>query len=313
MAHYKNHSIVVQDNADSASVIIGSLTQVSTPIDSEVLKEETGGKAYPDQISVVSQKPRCSFTTFDLPKVITAFGLNGRYVIDGVAKPGFAITQAQYGNGGVVVSGTNHRRLRFARSYNRINRISVSHRQDAQAECESVAVWDSTNDPVVIEASQALPTLPASPGRWTIHALSVGGIDILCNTQVDIDFGISVDAFGCDDEIYDTHVDVTQIAPMVTITSLDPTNFADAKVLLEGLIGTQANSSLILRERVAHQAAYKANDASTHIKIDFAGVLLATDAHNASGNSKAQSTFRMEVAYDGTNAPFVFALDHDIA
>lgn len=306
MTHYKNHSIVVQDDADVSSVIIGSLTQVSVPIDSEVLKEETGGKAFVDQISIVSQKPRCSFTTFDLPKVITAFGLNGRYVVDGTAKPGFAVMQAQYSNGGVLVSGSNHRRLRFPESYNRINRISVSHRQDATVEAESVAIWDSTNDPIMIEGTQPLPTLPASPGRWTIESLRVGTIDILCNIQVDLDFGISVDAFGCDDEIYDTHVDVTQIAPMVTITSLDPENFADAKVLLEGLVGTQANSRLILRDRVAHQAAYKANGSGTHIKIDFAGVLLATDAHNASGNSKAQSTFRMEVAHDGTNAPFVF-------
>lgn len=312
MAHYKNHSIVVQDTADSSSTIIGSITQISTPIDQEVLKEETGGRAYVDQISVVSQKPRCTFSTFDLPKVIAGFGLNGRLVAEAAGKPGFAIMQAQYSNAGLV-SGANHRRLRFPLSHNRINTISVSHRQDAQAECESVAIYDGTNDPIMIEASQALPTLPASPGRWTMHSLTVNDIVIGCKTQVDIDFGISVDAFGCDDDIWDTHFDVTQIAPMLTITSLDPANFADAKVLLEGLVGTQADCSLILRERTAHQATYKANDASTHIEIAFAGVLLATDAHNASGNSKAQSTFRMEVAYDGTNAPFVFDTAYDIA
>lgn len=312
MTHYKNHSITVHDAGDVSATVFGSITQADLPIDSQVLKEATGGTAYPDQISVVSQKPRMSFSTFDLTKAIDGFGLVGRLITEDTGKPGLSLYQAKYANGGTVVAGSNHRRLRFALSHARINRLSVSHRQDAMAECEAVALWDGTNDPVVIEASQALPTLPASSGRWTLQALNVGGQVISCKTQVDIDFGISVDAYGCDDEIWDTHLDVSQITPTVTLTSLDIENFSDSKVILEGLVGTQANSSIILRERTPTQATYKADDASTHIAIAFAGVILPTSAHNASGNSKAQSTYRIEVAYDGTNAPFVFDTAYDI-
>ena len=139
MTHYKNHSIEIQDSADVSAVIVGSLSQVDLPIDSEVIKDETGGKSYPDQVSIVSQKPRMSFNTFDLPKVITAFGLAGRLLTKDTGKVGIGAYQAQYSNGGTVVSGANHRRLSFALSHARINRLSVSHRQNAQAECEAGA------------------------------------------------------------------------------------------------------------------------------------------------------------------------------
>lgn len=305
MTHYANHSIVVQDTADSAAVVIGSVTQVNVPVDNEILKDQTGGTAYVEQVSVVGQKPKATFNSYDLPKVINAFGLTGRLLTEGASKPGFAIYQAKYGNGGVV-SGSNHRRLRFPLSHNRINRISVSHRQDAQCECESVALWDGTNNPLLIEGTQALPSLPASSGRWTINSVVVESIEIACNIQVDIDFGISVDPFGCDSDVWDTHFHVNQIAPMVNITSLDPENFAALKVPLAGLVGTQVNSKILLRKRTPNKGTFVADATEEHISINFAGIILPIDVHSASGNQKAQSTFRIEAIWDGTNAPFVF-------
>lgn len=306
MTHYKNHSIEIQDTADASATIIGSITQADLPIDSEVLREETGGSVYPDQLSVVSQKPRVTFTTYDLPKVIDAFGLVGRLMTEDTGKVGFQLYQSQYSDGGTIVSGANHRGLQFPYSFGRINTISVSHRQDATVESEVVAIYDKSSDPIVIQASQALPTLPTSPGRWTLYSLDVGRQSIGCKTQLDIDFGFSVDAYGCDDDIWDTHMDVSQISPTVTITSLDPTNFSDSKVALEGLKGTHANSKIVLKKRTPSQATYIDDATAEHIEITFAGVILATSAHSASGNAKGQSTFRIDVDYDGTNAPFVF-------
>lgn len=305
MTHYANHSISIQDTADSSATIVGSLTQVGAPIENEVLKEQTGGRYYPEQITVASQKPRMTFNSFDLPKLIDGLGLTGRLLQDGVSKPGIALYQAKYDNG-VLASGSVHRRLRFARSHTRINRISISHRQDAQVEVESVALWDGTNDPTQIEISQALPTLPSTPGRWTIGNLVVGGVSIGCKIQIDIDLGIQVDAFACDSSVWDDHFHINQIAPTITVTTLDPTNFASAAVILKGLIGTQANSSLYLRKRTASQASFVANATAEHIKINFAGVILPNDVHNASANQKAQASFKIETAWDGTNAPLVF-------
>jgi hypothetical protein len=306
MTHYTNHSISVQDNADSAAVIIGSLVNCSAPIDQEVQANATAGRFYPEQITIASQKPRMTFSTYDLPKVLTAFGLVGRRITDGASKPGIALYQAQYADS-ALVSGSNHRRLRFSESYAMIRRISVSHRQDAMAEVEAIALWDGTNNPVIPEATQALPTLPASSGRWTLGDVEVGGISIGCNIQVDFDFGVNVEAFGCDSDIWDTHLNINQIVSRITITSLQPQGFATSgAVPLTGLIGTHANTTFYLRKRLAQGAGFVADATEEHIAITASGVLLVSDAHNAQANQRAQMSLQMECDYDGTNAPFTF-------
>ena len=96
MTHYANHSISIQDNADSAATIVGSITQAGLPIENEVMKDQTAGRAYPEQITIASQKPRMTFNSYDLPKLIDGLGLTGRLLQDGVSKPGLALYQAKY-------------------------------------------------------------------------------------------------------------------------------------------------------------------------------------------------------------------------
>lgn len=305
MSHYTNHSISIQDDADVAAVIVGSLLNASAPIENEVQSNATAGRYYPEQISVVSQKPRFTYGTYDLPKVIDALGLVGDLVQDGVSKPGIALYRAKYEDG-VLASGSVHRRLRFARSFNLIRKLSVGHRQDATVDCESIAIWDGTNAILQVEATQALPTLPASPGRWTLHSATIGGETIASNIQVEIDFGINVESFGSDSDQYDTELHVGEIKPVITITSIDPANFASDNVVLTGLAGTHANTNIVLRKRAARGATFTADATAEHISITASGILLATDPHNASNNQRAQATFRMDCDFDGTNAPLVF-------
>lgn len=305
MSHYTNHSISVQDTSDSAAVIVGSLVNASLPIDQEVQANATGGRYYPEQISVVSQKPRMSFTSYDIPKLVTAFGLIGRKLTEASGtKPGIALYQAKY-NDNALVSGSNHRRLRFPLSYNHISKISCSHRQDATAEAMSIALADGTNNPVVIEASQALPTLPATSGRWTLGAITIGAYLLTCNVQLDIDFGITVEQFGCNSDIWDNHLNLDSIQPKISITALDVEGFAAAGVPLVGLVGTHANTAIYLRKRAARGASFVANGTAEHIKITASGILLMTEAHNGQANQKAQSQLQMHCDYDGTNAPIV--------
>jgi len=306
MTHYKNHTIEVQDAADSAAVIIGSLLDASVPIEQDVQSDSVAGTFYPQQIQVVNQKPAFRFNTLDIPKVVTAFGVTGRTVVSDTGKIGVAMYQAQYANSSLV-AGSSHRRLIFNESYSMISRISVSHRQDARAECSSMAIWDGTNNPVVIGTAVALPTLPASAGRWTTGAVSIGGVDITCNIQLDIDFGISTDLFGCDSDIWDTHLNLDDIKPKISITSLDPLNFGDSTVPLIGLAGTHANTTIYLRKRTTSGlASFVADATAEHIKITAAGILLVNEAMSASGNKQGQAQLQMTCSYDGTNTPLVF-------
>lgn len=313
MSHYTNYCIHVQDTADSAAIVIGSLISAGAPIENDVQTNAVGGKIYPEQITIASVKPRITASTYDLPKVVDAFGVVGRMIAQAESKPGVALVQAKY-NDSALASGSAHRRLRFAKSYNMINRISVSHRQDATVEFTSMALFDTTNLPVVAEESIALPTLPVSSGRWTIASVSVGGVSLLCNVQVDIDFGNSSDVFGCDSDIYDTHVNVNEIVPKISITSLDPTGFkTSGGVPLIGLVGTHANTKIVLRKRLASQAGFVADATAEHISITAAGVLLASNPFEGQGNQRAQASYLMTCAFDNTNSPIVLDTTYAIA
>lgn len=305
MTHYASHSVVIQDTADSSSVVVGSLVNESLPIDQEVVATATAGRAYPEQITVNSIKPRMMFTSLDIPKVITAFGLTGRKLTEGVSKPGLAMIQAKYSDG-VLASGSVHRRLRFPLCFAKGNRITVSHRQDAMIESEAFAIYDGTNLPVLVEGSQALPTLPSTSGRWTIGKITIGGYLLTCNVQVDIDFGFNIDAFGCNSDIYDTHLHVNTIQPKIMITALDIEGFDGSNIPLIGKAATQLNTAIYLRKRSASVAGFVADATAEHIKITAAGTAVWTEVHNTQDNQKAQAQLQLHCAWDGTNAPIVF-------
>lgn len=306
MTHYKNHTIEVQDAADGSATIIGSILDASAPIEQDVQSDSVAGTFYPQQVQVVNQKPAFRFNTLDIPKVIAAFGVTGKTIVSDTGKVGVAMYQAKYANS-ALVAGSNHRRLIFDESYAMVSRISVSHRQDARAECSAMAIWDGTNNPIVIGTAVALPTLPASAGRWTIGKVTIGGVLITCNIQVDIDFGITTDLFGCDSDIWDTHLNLDDIKPKISITSLDVENFGAATVPLIGLAGTHANTTIYLRKRTTSGLASFVGDATAeHIKITAAGILLCNEAMSASGNKQGQAQLEMTCTYDGTNTPLVF-------
>lgn len=307
MTHYKNHTVEVQDDADGSAVIISSIPEASNVNDNTVQSDSVAGTHYPEQISTVGQKQMFRFSSFDLPKVIDAFGLIGRDIVSGSGKVGVAMYQAKYNNA-TISAGSTHRRLIFNKSYNMIRSISVSHRQDARVQAESMAIYDGTNNPLVFGETVALPTLPASSGRWTLAAMTIGGVAIPCNVQLDIDFGISVESFGCDSDVWDTHLNLDDIKPKISITSLDPTIFKTTSgVPLIGLAGTHANTEIYLRKRTTSGlASFVADATAEHIKITADGVLHVTEGMSASGNQKGQTRLEMTCRFDGTNAPLVF-------
>lgn len=307
MTHYKNHTVEIQDDADVSATIISSIPEASNVNDNTVQSDSVAGTYYPEQISTVGQRQMFRYSSFDLPKVIDAFGLIGRMVVSGSGKIGAALYQAKY-NDAAIASGSAHRRLIFNKSYNMIRTISVSHQQDARVSCESMALYDGTNNPLAFGETVALPALPTSSGRWTIGAITIGSVAIPCNVQLDIDFGITTESFGCDSDIWDTHLNLDDIRPRISITSLDPSIFKAASgVPLVGLAGTHANTTIYLRKRTTSGlASFVADATAEHIKITADGVLHVSEGMNATGNQKGQARLEMTCRFDGTNAPLVF-------
>ncbi|MEM7558571.1 MAG: hypothetical protein AAF394_05570 [Planctomycetota bacterium] len=311
--HYQNHSIEIQDDADASAVILGSLGSCSAPIDNNWDQSSTSGTAYSEDVSLVGQSIKLSGDTFDLPKAFTHIGLTGRRLAEAVgppAKVGLALYQARYLDS-QLQAGSVHRRLRYALSYLRMGRISVSHQQSASVDFEAMAIYDGTNKPIIPETGVALPTLPGNPGRWTLGKVVISdgteSVTINCKTQLDIDFGVSAPTFGCESEPWDQGLNVSAIQPSINMTTFEIDKFQDVanQLQLAGLLNTNANSAYYLRKRLPGRAGFVPDATAEHIRLDISGSSAITNAHSGGPNQPATMGLQTVCASDGVNAPIV--------
>jgi hypothetical protein len=307
MTIFTGHSVNIHPDAAGSAVLMGGITQMDADIGTEINSEEVAGSPYAQNTTISAIKPKIMFSTRDIAKSITACGLIG-LTIKGSTNPGLVLWQAQIANG-VVAAGSLHKNIRMPEGRLMIRKISVSHQEDAQADLEAVALYDGTNLPFIPSAAnQALPGVPADPARYTLHSVSVGGVAIPCVQSLDIDFGLTLDQFGCDSDVWDTHLLLSKIQPIISIRTLRPSQFlTTGGVPLFGLVGTHANTVIKLRKRATGASPFVADATAEHISITTAGLLSIDKAFSASGNKRGEIAYRITSRFDGTNVPLIFS------
>lgn len=306
MAIYTAHSVNVHPDGAGDAVLIGGITQMDADIGTEITSEEVAGSPYALNTTIKSVKPKFSFSTRDITKSIATCGLVGLNIL-GTTNPGVEMFSAQMLNG-VIRSGSTHRKVRMSTGRLVIRKISVSHQEDAQADLEAVSLWDGTNLPFVPTGSLALPGTPADPGRFTLASVSVGGVAIPGVQSLDIDFGITLDMFGGDSNVFDTDMLLSKIQPIITLKTMHTDLFAvSGGVPLLGLTGTQANTIIKLRKRLTGASPFVANATAEHISITTAGILSIEKAFSASGFKRGEIDYKLTTRFDGTNVPLVFS------
>jgi hypothetical protein len=172
-----------------------------------------------------------------------------------------------------------------------------------------VPIFDGTNLPVIVSAGVAAPTGLADTERFTLGPVSVGGFAIGFVQSISIDFGNQVETVGGDGDVYPKSVDIQNFAPTITITSLDVSEFASAKLKLDGVKLDAGDASIVLRRRVNGAATFS-EDADS-IELTCAGVA-SVQSVSASGNQPKTMQILITCIHDGTNEPIVAATDHDL-
>jgi hypothetical protein len=306
MTIYTGHSVNVFPDGAGSAVLFGGITQMDAEIAPEINSEEVAGSPYALNTTLKAIKPRMMFSTRDVAKSVTTCGLIGLNIL-GATNPGVEMYSAQMLNG-VLRSGSVHRRIRMPAGRLMIRKLSCSHQEDAQADLEAAAIWDGTNLPFIPTENVALPGTPADPARYTLASLNFGGVDIPCLQQLDIDFGLTLESFGCDSDIYDTHLLLSKIQPVITFTTLQTDQFLiTGGVPLQGLAGTHANTIIKLRKRATGATPFVADATAEHISITTAGILTIEKAFGATGNKRGETTYRITSRFDGTNVPLIFS------
>lgn len=303
---YTAHSVLVQPDGMGAPVLIGGITQLDGDTQTEINAEETAGSPYAQNTNIKSQKPMASFSTRDIAKAIDTFGFIG-LTIQGTTNPGVEIWQALIENG-VVKAGNFHKKTTIKTGRAIIRKISVSHQEDAQADCEVMSIYDGTNAPMIPSASSlALPGTPADPARYTLHSLTFGGVAINKLQNIDIDFGMNLESLGGDSDVWDTQLLISKLQPIITFRSGDLSKFLTASgVPLLGLNGTHANTIIKLRKRATGSVPFVADGTAEHITITTAGIVNFEKVITASQNKRGEQSYRITTRFDGTNVPLIF-------
>lgn len=307
---YNAWGAIIQPKGAVSATKIGGITSQSIALGTEHTAVPTAGQTRAQHSEITSISPRGNITTHDVSSLLTLIGTEGA-CLEGGAVAGFELYQLALEACGDIKAGSVHRKMVIPNGRIIPRSLSVSHRSNAELTAEVIATYDGTNLPVIPAATVAAPTGLTDANRFTLGAVTVGGVTLEGNTSLDVSFGVDIQTDGGDSDLYDTHLQVLQVKPEITITTRDVSKFAVSGAIgLTGLHGTHANSSIVLRKRVNGTGDF--SSAADSIEITFDGLISIDQATSASNNQRSEMTIKITCLDDGTNAPLIFSFIHDL-
>lgn len=279
------------------SSVLAGLTGMDQQFGNEVRADVGIGSLFPQFAVVSGVRPRLQFNSRALAAVLAVTGTTGAEITTETPLKAYWATLAN----GVPAAGSVHQIYTFDRGLLVPRRISCSHRQDATIDLEAITYSSNGTDKPLIESLGTLPVIPQDNLRHTLKSATIGGLDLGCLVDVSIDFGVNADSIGCKSDIYDKHISIDGgVTPSITITTLDTA----LAIALEGMVGTHANTSIVLRQYDPTGILF-ASEASD-LTFTASGVL-TRDNHSGQGPQRSQLSVRLTCNWDGTNAPIAIA------
>ena len=298
-----------------SATLIGGVENQSCPIDVEHMAKPSAGNPFASAGQIVKVQPRGLFSSYQLDVLLPLLGLRGACLAGGV-NPGLEMFQLAGEKCGAVKSGNVHRKLVIPNGLVVARSISVSHRQSAQMQCEALSVFDGTNAPVIVAENQAAPTGLTHTHEFTLGPITVplpgggGSQQLEGNLELQVNFNNRAETDGGDSDPHDTHIQVPEIIPDLTIKTRDIAKFKDSAIPLKGLHMEHTTFSVVLRRYLRAQAGF--SDAAEHIKLTFDGMLNFEEVWSAQANKRGEASLKFTALDDNTNAPIVSDVAFDL-
>lgn len=300
-----------------SSSFIGGVTRQSVNTGAEVKADTVAGSPYPIQANITALDSKIMFTTHNIAAGLTACGAAGVGfpASGGVTK--LRVWQIDYEDNGTIRSGNVHRAIEVTAGRLVPRKLSSGNRENAVLELEVIAISDGnavgdfTTPTLTHLESQAAPTFTASQidsERFTIGKAVIGGFDMGCTDNVDLDFGITVNTNACASNPYPTQLDLSEIKPVFTLSTRKVNLFKADTVKLQGVSATNANTAIYFRKRKPFTAEFEANAATVHVKLASQGLLYTDEPFSADGNAAGTCSIKLQSVWDGTNLPIVLTV-----
>lgn len=283
---------------DIGGTVIGGITSHSPSLETQILAEAQSGLVAPDFANVVSQQANHSFTSQDIPAALAAVGQLG-VDVEGLTG-GVKFYLQQLADGATRTAGATHRALTYNDGILIPQRLTCTHQGHAELTCQLIGCYDGSNDPIVISDTVALPSSVANNIKHTLGVTTLCGVTLTRKTDIEIDFGLTVEPESADSDVWSSVVSVRSQAPTIKYTGLDATWFSAANIPLLGKASTQANTIIYLRKREAG-ASFVSDITAEHVKIEAAGWAHVEDPGGVQGHDPAKVTVVLTVTDDGTN------------
>lgn len=304
----KGYGVSIKPSGAGSATLIGGVDTQEFQSNSTHLAQDTSGNRSPQSVSVSAVKPRITFGTYQIAKLLDLIGSRG-VCLNGTAAAGFEMYELDTDACGAIKAGTTHRKLIAPNGRLVPRTLTCQHEGEARIDCEVIPIFDGTNLPIIFTESIAAPAALVDDERFTLGAVEVAGVDLTFIQSVSIDFGNVVETVGGDGDIYPKNVDVQRFAPTITITCLDTGKFSGAGIPLDGIACAHADSSIVFRRKVNVTGTF--SDDADSMKIPFAGV---ASVQTVSGNANQPKTMQVMITLydDQTNDPLVVETDYDL-
>lgn len=212
-------------------------------------------------------------------------------------------------------SGSNHRQILAAHGHLIVTQLGGQRGQSSTAQIRFIELSDDgINPPDTIVQNAALPGTYVADEEFVIRAPQVASFqldqDACINWQLDT--GIEATVIVPAGSIYPTVVDITKVAPKLTITHDDPTFLSASKVPYGGVECTHANTIVYLQRRSEFGGLIAAASLE-HIKFTMAGYAYFTTHYDASGSATGTGQIVIEGIEGVGNVPLTVTCDSAIS
>lgn len=288
-----------------AAITIGSttLTQVkSKDIDPGIRLqlESMGGSVQPSFAGLLQQELAFAFTTTEIARMLGICGVNT------VDIPGTATSVASYYakllNTKTYAGALSHDRDRILCGMILPTRITARQGQPAEMEVTVVPVYDGTNNPVIQDVNQTLPTGVVSE-MFTLGPGSINGVAVNGGLNVSVMFNWNLDKEFGDGDTWMSWCASLGNSPHLELSTPNRVLFNQL-----GISGGALSQPAIfyLRSIQRNKVAY-ANASAQHIKMTMNDGCAYPGRWSGQVGRRGEQPCTIVGTYDGTNAALAIA------
>lgn len=266
-----------------------TLTNEQQQFGIQTLVERSAGEPWPNFIANQSQRPTIGFSTKALATLLTNVGVGGNYSLTNVT----AYLKQGTGSGSVARASTVHERMVVAESCVYWTSIRLPHNGTGEGQVSIVPVYDGSNDPIAFTGSVALSGTLSAAAYFGAGPVAINDVVIPGIQEISIDSGVQLLQLGASSEEFDTFVGLETGQVVVTIKTMEQTNWAAL-----GLRGTAldgVDGLLFYARKYAAGGSRVANATAEHIKFEgLAGKCIPVDT-SGQDSSPVTDTLRVEL------------------